>query len=83
MLILLMLILFDNGTPRGLAHSLGHEVREARALGWDRLTNGELLSAAEEPDSTCCSPPTGTFPTSKNLQVARSPLWFWAEADGD
>jgi hypothetical protein len=26
----------------------GHEVREAKAQGWDRLTNGELLAAAEE-----------------------------------
>jgi hypothetical protein len=44
-----MLILFDHGTPRGIARSLlGHEVREAKAQGWDRLTNGELLTAAEE-----------------------------------
>jgi len=43
-----MLILFDHGTPRGLAAGLaGHEVREAKAQGWDRLTNGELLAAAE------------------------------------
>jgi hypothetical protein len=44
-----MLILFDHGTPRGIARSLaGHDVREAKAQGWDRLTNGELLAAAEE-----------------------------------
>ncbi len=44
-----MLILFDHGTPRGIVRSLaGHEVREAKAQGWDRLTNGELLAAAEE-----------------------------------
>ena len=43
-----MLILFDHGTPRGIARSLvGHEDREAKAQGWDRLTNGELLAAAE------------------------------------
>lgn len=42
-----MLILFDHGTPRGIARSLSeHTVKEARALGWDRLTNGELLQAA-------------------------------------
>jgi len=41
-------ILFDNSTPRGLATALQpHIVVEARALGWDRLTNGELLVAAE------------------------------------
>jgi hypothetical protein len=44
-----MLILFDHGTPRGIARSLsGHTVKETRAQGWDRLTNGELLKAAEE-----------------------------------
>jgi hypothetical protein len=44
-----MLILFDQGAPRGIARwLLGHTVKEARAEGWDRLTNGELLKAAEE-----------------------------------
>src|SRR5258707_14471733 len=44
-----MLILFDHGTPRGVARCLEeHTVKEARAQGWDRLTNGELLKAAEE-----------------------------------
>jgi predicted nuclease of predicted toxin-antitoxin system len=44
-----MRILFDHGTPRGLARSLeGHTVREAKVEGWDTLSNGELLSAAEE-----------------------------------
>jgi hypothetical protein len=44
-----MLILFDNGTPRGLAHFLiGHTVEEARARGWEELANGELIDAAEQ-----------------------------------
>ena len=44
-----MLILFDHGTPRGLAHALSdHTVITAQARGWDRLDNGALLSAAEE-----------------------------------
>ena len=43
-----MRVLFDNGTPRGLASALrGHTVEEARARGWDSLKNGELLDAAE------------------------------------
>ena len=43
-----MRILFDNGTPRGVAAALvGHAVEEARARGWDTLHNGELLDAAE------------------------------------
>jgi hypothetical protein len=44
-----MLILFDHGTPRGLARRLpGHTVTEAKARGWDRLNNGDLLEVAEE-----------------------------------
>lgn len=44
-----MLVLFDHGTPRGIAGSLRpHIVKEAKAQGWDTLTNGELLKVAEE-----------------------------------
>ena len=43
-----MRVLFDNGTPRGIAAALlGHVVEEARSHGWDTLRNGELLDAAE------------------------------------
>ena len=43
-----MRILFDHGTPSGIAGSLtDHEVTEARERGWDRISNGELLKAAE------------------------------------
>ena len=43
-----MLILFDHGTPRGLAHAFpGHSIITARGRGWDRLNNGDLLNAAE------------------------------------
>jgi hypothetical protein len=44
-----MLILFDHGTPRGIARALsGHTVITAYARGWDRLNNGDLLQAAED-----------------------------------
>ena len=44
-----MLILFDHGTPRGIARALrGHTVKEARTQGWDTLSNGDLLNAAED-----------------------------------
>jgi hypothetical protein len=44
-----MLILFDHGTPRGIARALsGHTVITAYARGWDRLNNGALLKVAEE-----------------------------------
>ena len=43
-----MRILFDHGTPSGIARALaGHEVTEAIKRGWDRLSNGELLTIAE------------------------------------
>ena len=43
-----MRLLFDNGTPRGIARELaGLTVKEAREQGWDRMRNGELLDAAE------------------------------------
>ena len=36
-----MRVLFDNGTPRGVAAALGeHTVEEARERGWDTLRNG-------------------------------------------
>ena len=44
-----MLILLDHGTPAPLRLFLkGHTVRKAKDLGWDTLTNGELLKAAKE-----------------------------------
>jgi hypothetical protein len=43
-----MLILFDNGTPSPLRHALkNHQVVEAIERGWDKLANGELITAAE------------------------------------
>jgi len=43
-----MLILFDHGTPRGIARALvGHTVTRAKERGWDRLSNGDLLAEAE------------------------------------
>jgi hypothetical protein len=44
-----VLVLFDHGAPKGLARTLvGHTVHTARSRGWDALSNGELLDAAEE-----------------------------------
>ena len=43
-----MLVLFDHGTPKGLARALSaHTVHTAQSRGWDTLSNGELLNAAE------------------------------------
>jgi hypothetical protein len=44
-----MLILFDHGTPLGLARELpGHTFTTAKAMGWEQLNNGDLLQAAEQ-----------------------------------
>ena len=44
-----MRILFDHGTPRGIARALAdHTVITAYAQGWDRLNNGALLQVAED-----------------------------------
>jgi predicted nuclease of predicted toxin-antitoxin system len=44
-----MRILFDHGTPAPLIPFLaGHSITKAKDKGWDRLTNGELLQAAEQ-----------------------------------
>ena len=41
-------ILFDQGVPRGLAASLkSHEITESRQLGWERISNGDLLMMAD------------------------------------
>ena len=46
-----MRILFDHDTPRGLRAFLRpHMVVTARAAGWEKLSNGLLLDAAEEHD---------------------------------
>ncbi len=44
-----MRVLFDHGTPAPLQEFLrpDHEIWQAKAQGWDRLKNGELLTAAE------------------------------------
>jgi hypothetical protein len=44
-----VLVLFDHGTPKGLARALPeHTVHTAQSRGWDTLSNGALLNAAEE-----------------------------------
>src|SRR6059036_1246808 len=44
-----MLILFDHVTPAGVARCLAElTVVKAKERGWDTLTNGDLLSVAEE-----------------------------------
>ena len=44
-----MRILFDHGTPTPLRSSLtDHRITRTQDMGWDKLSNGELLTAAEQ-----------------------------------
>ncbi len=44
-----MRVLFDQGTPVPLRNYLGeHKVATAAEMGWSRLSNGQLLDAAEK-----------------------------------
>jgi hypothetical protein len=64
-----MLILFDHGTPRGIARALeGHTVKEARAQGWDTLSNGDLLKAAEDAGFDLLLTTDKNLPHQQNLQ---------------
>ena len=46
-----MKILFDQGTPIPLRQSFpSHQVVTAYELGWDNLSNGDLISHAEKSD---------------------------------
>ena len=63
-----MLILFDHGTPAPLRPFLqGHTVRQAKAHGWDRLTNGNLLDAAENAGFDMLVTPDKNMRNQQNL----------------
>jgi len=67
-----MRILFDHGTPRGIARSLqGHTVKETKAEGWDTFTNGELLKAAEDAGFDVLVTPDQNLPHQQNLAGRR------------
>ena len=43
-----MIVLFDHGTPLPLrAFLTDHTVKDTKSQGWDTLSNGDLLNAAE------------------------------------
>jgi len=66
-----MLILFDHGTPRSIARWLqGHTVIEAIERGWDRLSNGALLKAAEEAGFDLL------LTTDKNIQYQQNNIQY-------
>ena len=67
-----MLILFDHGTPKGLARALSvHTVHTAQSKGWDRFSNGELLNAAERAGFDLLLTTDRRIRHQQNLSVSR------------
>ena len=80
-----MLILFDHGTPAPLAPFLTeHTVSKTKDLGWDTLTNGELLKVAEEAgfELLLTTDKIETFVINRILRDARLRFWCWPILDG-
>ena len=70
-----MLVLFDHGTPKGLIRALpGHTVYTAQAKGWDTLSNGALLNAAEEAKFDVLLTTDRRIRYQQNLQARRIAL---------
>ena len=70
-----MLVLFDHGTPKGLARALsGHTIQAAHAKGWDTLGNGALLNAAEEAGFELLLTTDRRIRHQQNLRVRRIAL---------
>jgi hypothetical protein len=70
-----VLILFDHGTPKGLARALSeHTVHTAQSKGWDTLTNGELLDAAESAGFDLLLTTDRRIRYQQNLRVRRIAL---------
>src|ERR1700731_3300123 len=78
-----MVILFDHGTPRGIARALqGHTVKEARAQGWDTLNNGNLLRAAEEAGFDVLLTTDTNLPHQQIWKAANWRSWFSTKTGG-
>jgi hypothetical protein len=76
-------VLFDQGTPEPLRHSLTHhEVATTFERGWSKLKNGELLDAAERDDFAVLLTTDSNLKYQQNLDsrhiavvVLSSPSW--------
>jgi hypothetical protein len=70
-----MRILFDHDVPRPLRTLLlPHVVVTAAAKGWERLTNGQLLDAAEQNNFDILITADRGFAFQQNLRVWRIAL---------
>jgi hypothetical protein len=70
-----VLVLFDHGTPKGLARVLSeHTVHTAKSRGWHTLSNGELLNAVEEAGFDVLLTTDRRIRYQQNLKVRRIAL---------
>jgi hypothetical protein len=70
-----VLVLFDHGTPKGLARALSaHTIQTAQSRGWDTLGNGALLDAAEEAGFEVLLTTDRRIRYQQNLQARRIAL---------
>ena len=78
-----MRVLFDQGTPEPLRHSLTqYEIATAFERGWSKLKNGELLDAAEKEAFAVLVTTDSNLKYQQNLQsrqiaviVLTTPSW--------
>ena len=78
-----MLIIFDQATPLPIRPYLEqHTVRTAAQQGWDKLSNGDLLTAAEEAGFDILLTTDRTYVTSRISQVEKSRSLFWDSSNG-
>jgi len=65
-------VLFDQGTPEPLRHHLArHEVSTAYERGWSKLTNGQLLDAAEHDGYAVFVSTDSNLKNQQNLRARR------------
>jgi hypothetical protein len=82
-----MLILFDHGVPSPLVpYLIGHTVIKAMDRGWDRLSNGDLLTEAERAGFEVFLTADKNIRYQQNLPVRRiavvvlsTPRWLFFE----
>jgi hypothetical protein len=70
-----VVVLFDQGTPKGLASALStHTIHTAQSKGWDTLNNGALLDAAGEAGVEVLLTTDRRIRHQQNLQARRIAL---------
>jgi hypothetical protein len=70
-----VLVLFDHGTPKGRARALSeHTAHTAQSRGWDTLSNGALLKAAEAAGFDVLVTTDGRIRYQQNLRTHRLAL---------